>query len=81
MSVSRRLICTICAHPLPYRIHWWWNTRKGRDDDIHQTNINQSCIAQQFTFVLVRINQSYEHCQTKNEMNTNFNSFFLGKRI
>ena len=59
MSVKRRLMCIICAHPLPRRIEWWWNTRKERDDDIHQTNINQSCIAQQFTFLLVIINQFY----------------------
>ncbi len=61
MSVRRRLMCIICAHPLAHRIHWWWNTRKVRDDDIQQTNINQSCITQQFTFALVVINQSYEH--------------------
>ena len=51
-------MCVICAHPLPHRVQWWWNTRKERDDDIHQININQSCIAQQITFVLVWIDQS-----------------------
>lgn len=59
MSEERRLMCIICAHPLPRRIQWWWNTRKERDDNIHQININQSCIVQQLTFLLVIIDQSY----------------------
>jgi hypothetical protein len=54
LSTRRKLICLVCAHPLPHRIQWWWNTRKERDDHIHQTNINQSCIAQQITFNLVK---------------------------
>jgi len=82
MSVRRSLMCIICAHPLPHRIHQWWNRRKGRDDDIHQTNINQSCITQQFTFALVLINQSYEHCQTRMKLILIFAFFvFLEKRI
>ncbi len=44
MSVKRRLICIICAHPLPLRIQWWWNTRKERDDNIHQINIKHNFI-------------------------------------
>ncbi|CAF3904359.1 unnamed protein product [Rotaria sp. Silwood2] len=52
MSVRQKLMCIICAHPLPLRTQWWWNTRKGHDDSIHQTNINQTCIAQQSIFVL-----------------------------
>ncbi|CAF0758680.1 unnamed protein product [Rotaria sp. Silwood1] len=52
MSIRQKLMCIICAHPLPHRIHWWWNTRKGRNDNIQQTKINQSCIAQQSIFIL-----------------------------
>jgi hypothetical protein len=80
MSERRRLMCIICAHPLAHRIHWWWNTRKVRDDDIQKTNINQSCIAQQITFALVVINQSYEHCQNRVRVILSC-FFFLGKRI
>jgi hypothetical protein len=76
MSGRRSLMCIICAHPLPHRIQWWWNTRKGRDDDIHQTNINQSCIAQQFIFALVLINQLYEHCQKMMRLILIFAFFF-----
>lgn len=64
LSTRRRLICLICAHPLPHRIQWWWNTRKERDDHIQQTNINQSCIAQQITLVLVRFTRQRTSAQT-----------------
>lgn len=50
MSTRQRLMCVICAHPSPYRINWWWNMKERRDDYIHQTRINQSCIIQQFSF-------------------------------
>lgn len=52
-------MCIICAHPLPTRIQWWWHGEKERDDGIDQTNINQSCLAEQFTLVWVRRNQSH----------------------
>lgn len=54
MLTTGRLMCIICAHPLPFRIQWWWHGRKERDEGIDQTNINQSCIAEQFTLVWVR---------------------------
>lgn len=59
MLTKHSLICIICARPLPQRIEWWRNRQKERDDHIHQTNINQSCIVQQFTLssVYAFINQ------------------------
>ncbi|UJR25016.1 hypothetical protein I4U23_006377 [Adineta vaga] len=60
MSERERLICIICAQPIPYRIQWSRNARKERDENIHQTNINQSCIVQQFTSIL---KQTYDREQ------------------
>ncbi|CAF3755275.1 unnamed protein product [Rotaria magnacalcarata] len=52
MLARQRLMCIICAHPLPHRIYWWSQPVRSADDKIHQTNINQSCIAQQLIFEL-----------------------------
>ena len=64
-------MCIICAHPLPSRIQWWWHGEKERDDGIDQTNINQSCIAEQFTLVWVREDyQSDKHSQEENHFSS-----------
>ncbi|CAF1207632.1 unnamed protein product [Adineta ricciae] len=68
MSVREKLMCIVCAHPLPYRIQWLRNARKERDEIVHQANINQSCIVQEYTSIsrLTSNREEVIECEAEN---------------